>query len=281
MKISSSLRKKTEMKIIFKNVLLFAVILVASGNVFSQIGGLSGSKLISYCVDVVDDKKIEFEPVFYHFASSKYWNADGELHDLYSTPDSIRKATGMGFRFTYGMFDKLEVGMAFSTDMEMGAFGIRYIVLQKKKSALALMGGLNLPLGNSTFDKRIRLAENTLSTGLGAVATFDFTQNLSLDVNAQYMFFLSETVDNDKGKLIFSADLGYYVFNHTLQLVGAAGFSSIKNGEGNHSVLTLNPGFTVETAKNFIIVMGFPFDVYGTNEAKNRGFTFALTITLD
>ena len=35
------------------------------------------------------------------------------------------------------------------------------------------------------------------------------------------------------------------------------------------------------TGKNFIIVMGFPFDVYGKNEAKNRGFTFALTITFD
>jgi hypothetical protein len=264
-----------------KYFILLLLLPVLSGKAFSQIGGLSGSKLISYTVDVVDDKKIEFEPAFYHFSSSQYWDADGNLQNLYSTPDSVRNATGMGFRFTYGMFDKLEIGMSFSTDFSMSAFGLRYIVLQKKKSAIALMGGLNLPLGNNTFDKRVRLAENTPATGLGAVASFNFSQNLSLDVNAQYMFFLSNTADNDKGKISLSADAGYYVFDHTLQFVAATGFSSIKNTTGNHMVLTFDPGFTVETGKNFIIVMGFPFDVYGKNEAKNRGFTFALTITFD
>ncbi len=268
------------MNLFKKSVFLLAVIF-ASGKLYSQIGGLSGSKLISYTVDVVDDKKMEFEPAFYHFASSRYWDADGNLQNIYTIPDSVRHITGMGFRFTYGMADKFEAGFSFATDLKMGFFGAKYIVFQKNKIGAALITGINVPLGNQTYDKRIRLAESSTLIGVGGITTVEFNDNFSLDVNAQYMFYLTETVDNDRGKIFVSADAGYYVFNHTLQLIGSTAFSCIKNNEGSHQVFTINTGATVETGKNFIIVIGVPFDVYGKNEAKNIGFTFALTLTFD
>ncbi len=267
------------MQKIIKTFILF-ILLTSCESSFSQIGGLSGSKLISYTVDVVDNKNIEFEPSFYHFEASQYWNSHHRLQNLYTTPDTIRMITGMAFRFTYGMWNKLETGLSVSTDLSLCSFGIRYILMQKQKTGIAFITGVNIPFGNRSLNKKIRLAENTLSAGAGIVSTFSFTNNLSFDINAQYMRFLSETEDHDKGRFFFSGDIGYYIFKHTLQFIGSTGFSTINNDEGSHQVLIFEPGFTVETGKNFIIVIGFPFDVYGKNEVKNRGFTFALTITL-
>ncbi len=258
-----------------------AVLLLGGNKLFAQIGGLSGSKLISYTVDVVDDRKIECEPAFYYLASDKYWDNEHHLTGRFSTSDSIEKNSGMGFRFTYGLWDKMEVGLSVTSVISSASVGLRYVILQKDKYALAAMTGLNIPLGNGVFNKNIRFAERAFAAGAGAVGTINPNSNLSIDLQAQYMGYLEKTADDDKGGLYLSADAGYYIMNHTFQLIGAAGFYSVKNKEGSHQVVTLDPGFTVETGKSFIIVVGFPFDVYGKNEAKNTGFSFALTITLD
>ena len=187
----------------------------------------------------------------------------------------------MGFRFTYGLWDKMEIGLSITSVISSASLGLRYVIVQKDNYALAGMTGVNIPLGNGVFNKNIRFAERAFSAGIGAVSTISPTPNLSIDIQAQYMGYLEKTADNDKGGLYLSSDAGYYIMNHTFQLIGAAAFSSVKNNNGNHQVITLDPGFTVETGRNFIIVVGFPFDIYGKNEAKNAGFSFALTITLE
>ncbi len=263
----------------FLPVVLF--LLMSGSGLYAQIGGLSGSKLISYTVDVVDDKKIEFEPSFYYLVSTKYWDNNHHLTDRFSTPDSLETNSGMGFRFTYGLWDKMEIGLSVTSVISNASIGLRYVVVQKEKYALAAMAGADIPLGSGVYNKNIRFAERALSAGAGVVGTIEPNQNLSVDLQVQYMGYLVETADRDKGGFYLSGDVGYYIWNHTFQLIGAANYSSIKNSMGNHSVVTLDTGFTVETGKNFIVVVGFPFDVYGKNEAKNGGFSFALTITLD
>ena len=262
-------------------LILLLLLAVMGNSAFSQIGGLSGSKLISYTVDVVDNKKIEFEPAFYHFTSSKEWDGASRLQNCYSTPDSMAYTTGMGFRFTYGLWNKMEMGLSVSTDLDAASMGVRYVLFQKQKGALAVMGGLNIPLGNAPANRKIHHAGNTPTTGVGIVGTLDFSPRLSLDANAQYMGYLTKVDGQNTSGYYLSTDIGYYFFDHTLQLIGSAGFFNTHDNTGNHQVLELDPGFTVETGKNFIIVVGFPFDVYGKNSTKNSGFSFALTITLE
>ena len=264
-----------------KRLLLSLISLSFSTIIFAQIGGLSGSKLGSLCTNVVHHNKIEFEPSFFHARSSQYWDNDNKLHSIYSTEDSLKVVTGLSFRFTYGLWDKLEFGLSVSTDVSTANLGVRYIVLQKEKYGIAAITGLNIPLGNRTIDQTVRATGNIPQMGLGIVGSYNFSKNLSLDFTGQYLHFLEETNDYDKGGLHLNSDLGYYVFNHQLQLIAGLGYRFIQNKIGSHQTLTVFPGVTIETGESYIIVLSVPFDVYGQQENKNLGVNFALTLTFD
>ncbi len=264
-----------------KQAILFLVIFTIGFKSIAQIGGLSGSKLGSYTVDVVDDRKIEFEPSFGHTRSSQYYDNNGKLNNIFSTSDSLKVVTAMSFRFTYGLWNKLEMGMTVSTDVSAAAFGLRYAFLQKQKYGLGFISGLNVPLGNRTIDQTVRATGNIPQLGFGLVGSYSFTDNLSIDLTGQYVHFLRKTNDLDKGGFHLNSDLGYYILDHKLQLIGGLGYHYIKNNVGAHQILTLFPGITLETGENFIVVVSVPVDVYGQLENKNVGFSFSLTLTFD
>ena len=101
------------------------IALIIAGNLSAQVGGISGSKISSYTVDVVDHHKVEFEPAFYHFKSSKRWDENSTLKNFASNADSVKWVTGLNFRITYGLLDKLEIGADFSSDLLLGRIGMR------------------------------------------------------------------------------------------------------------------------------------------------------------
>lgn len=156
-----------------------------------------------------------------------------------------------------------------------------YINYTNEKIGVAAMAGTNIPFGNKAIDNSIRLAENIASFGGGAVFSSQFTENLSLDLNAQYMFFTQNTYEQNNGSYYLNADLGYYIFDHQLQLITALAYQSTSFEEFNSQVLTLNAGVTIETGNNYIIVVSAPFDITGKNANKNAGFLLALTLTFD
>jgi hypothetical protein len=268
-------------RVIFVSILISISSLISPTDLQAQVGGISGSKLNAYCVDVVDHKKIEFEPAFFHFNSKTKWNDDGHLDNIYGTSDSVFHNTGINFRFTYGLWDKLEVGASVSTDLQTSNWGLRYVLYQKKKIGLALIAGANIPFGNKAIDKSLRLSDNIASVGGGAVFSTQFSENLSFDFTAQYMTFIKTTNENHKGSYYLSADIGYYILNHQLQFIAGLGYQQASFDKFTSSTLTVYPGVTVETGNNYIIVLSVPFDIYGTNANKNVGLLFALTLTFD
>lgn len=88
-----------------KKILLINLILLLSIYGFSQIGGISNSKLYSINTDAIKHHTIEFEPTVNHTSSTKYWDSNGDLQNSFSTSDSAIKNTGLSFRFTYGLWD--------------------------------------------------------------------------------------------------------------------------------------------------------------------------------
>jgi len=195
--------------------------------------------------------------------------------------DSTRAVTGMNFRFSYGLWDKLELGTAISTDLSVSNWGAKYLVYQKQKIGVAVIAGANIPFGNRDIDKKARLSQLLTSVGGGAILTARPLEDFSLDVNVQYMFFTEPTDDKKKGSWYLNADFGYYVFKRQLQLIAGAGYQDAVFAESTSQTLTINPGVTVETSRTFIIVLTAPFDVYGINSLKNSGITFALTLLFD
>lgn len=264
-----------------KKLLLIQLSFLLSVGAFAQVGGISGSKLDAFCVDVVDHKKIEFEPGFFHFSSKKSWNNDGYLDNIYGSSDSIFHNTGINFRFTYGLWDKLEIGGSVSTDLQVSNWGLRYVLYHKKKIGVAIIVGANIPFGNKVVDKSVRLSDNIASVGGGGIFSAQFSENFSFDFNAQYMAFIQTTNEKHKGSFYLDADVGYYILKHQLQFIVGLGYQQSEFEQFTSSTLTVYPGVTIETGNNYIIVLAVPFDVYGINANKNVGFMFALTLTFD
>jgi hypothetical protein len=193
----------------------------------------------------------------------------------------VRAVTGMNFRFTYGLWDRLEIGASISTDLAVSSWGLRFVIFENEKVGVAAIAGANIPFGNGNIDSKTRFSEMMTSLGGGGVFSANFTENFSLDFNAQYMFFLKETHDHSRGTWFLNTDLGYYFFNHQLQLIAGLGYQDAVFEDFTSQIMTVYPGVTIETGKNYIIVMSVPFDIYGMNSLKNMGFNFALTLTFN
>lgn len=266
---------------LLKSVLISVIVIFSSVQVFSQVGGISNSKLGSVSVAVIGNKKIEFEPGFYHARSSKYWDDDGDLDNIYSTGDSSRAVTGMNFRFTYGLWDRLEIGVSISTDLAVSSWGARFVAFQNKKIGVAVIAGANIPFGNREIDNKTRFSELLTSVGGGGVFTASLTDNLSIDFVAQYMTFLKKTDNNSKGSWYFNSEMGYYFFKRQLQIIAGLGYQDAVFESFTSQILTVYPGITIETGKNYVIVISAPFDIYGVNALKNAGINFALTLTFN
>ena len=263
-----------------KRILLLALMIWAGTTMFAQIGGISGSRLRSYCVDVVDNHVVEFEPAFYYGQSRRHWDDDSKLEDTFSTSDSINRYSGAGMRITYGLFNKLEIGVFVPMDMKTGSFGAKYIIYQKKQFGFALIGGLNIPMGEGLYNRGLRTEDNTSQAGFGGVFSYQNGEKFYMDVNLEYDRFLKEPVSTKTGTVYSSVDAGYYVFDHQLQLIGALGYEYAHVDTGlNQERVSVYLGTTIETGKNYIIILSVPFDIYGRNVNKGAGFSLALTLT--
>ncbi len=263
-----------------KNQILLLTAFLMSFSAFSQIGGISNSKLYSINTDAIGHHTVEFEPTVYHITSSKYWDNESNLQNTFASSDSVLRNTGLSFRFTYGLWDVLEIGGSIATDLASTSLGLKYNFWSAEKMGFAFMAGANIPLGNKTVDQSIRLSDQITSVGGGLVYTVNFSERFSLDANAQYFFFAEETDDKNKGSFYLSTDLGYYFFDGGLQLIGAFSYGSSKFENLTSNTLTFYPGITVETGKNYVIIVQTPFDIAGKNSLKNAGLLFTLTMTV-
>jgi hypothetical protein len=232
-------------------------------------------------VDVVNHHNVEFEPAFFHFKSSKRWDNSGNLSDIAANADSVKWNTGLNFRITYGILDKLEFGIDFSTDMQLSRLGVRYVFFDKEKTGLAAIAGINIPMGNKTVSKSIRLSDNIAKAGGGLVFTGYILPSFSVDLNAQYFRFIEKSIDEGTNNIYLNSDFGYYLFERKFQIIAGFGYQYSKFKSFTTQVFTLFPGITIETGKRYIIVVSAGFDIWGRNTDKTSGAALALTITLD
>ncbi len=93
-------------------------------NAYSQVGGLSASKLGTYCAETVPVQSLEFEPTFNFASTTSYFNEHNNVSDLFMSDDSIQHFASTGFRFTYGLFENFELGVTIPIDISTISFGI-------------------------------------------------------------------------------------------------------------------------------------------------------------
>lgn len=248
---------------------------------YSQVGGLSASKLGTYCAETVPAQSLEFEPTFYFASTTSYFNQNSDIHKLFMSEDSIQHFASTGFRFSYGLFENFELGVTIPIDISTISFGIKYKLPIDNKLEFGLMAGYNGIYGNDIYVKRNTVHESTSAYALGLICTYPFSDKLSIDFNAQYQTHIHKTITNHKKGVYLSSDIGYYLLKN-INFISGFSYSFRNNDapEQNSYLFTFNPGIAIEKAERFILVLNSPVDLFGKNEYKTTGLGLALTILL-
>ncbi len=242
--------------------ILSAILFLYSKNIFSQVGGISASKLVVINTETVPASKIEFEPSF-GFSVSKN--------------DSLITNSDFGFRFTYGLNQKTEIGITLPVNMSGLNLGIKYNAFNFNKLSLGMIAGIeNILIVNNSKEGKIGSLFNSYAGGI--VSTYQFNDKLSIDFSGQFQNHFE--VDKTDFNSFLNSEIGYFV-SDGLQLVTGLQYENhhILNIQENY--FTINSGITVEKAKNFILVVNIPYQFKNKYSASSIGFAMALTILIE
>lgn len=245
----------------------------------SQVGGISASKIGTYCVATVPHKDIEFEPALSISKSTRKWNSNSEIERIYSTRDSLDISSELSFRFTYGLTKKLEIGMSVPMDVSVVNWGIKQIILEKKNIGIAVIGGVNSPIHSGTYDKSGINRNNTSSIAIGVVLSYMVNNSLLIDFDIQTQKNVKKTECNNN--MFVNSDIGYYISNHCQIIMGLSYYSSLYyNNKLNSNLLFANPGISYETGDDFLIVVSSPLGLYGKNHKMSFSLNVAFTMII-
>ena len=277
--------KTTYLKILYKNRTVFTILLVSilllGKTVSAQVSGVSASKLTAIDATLVPTKTLEAEPSFAYLFSKKSFDDNGKLYPISLDGDSAVLLKDLFFRFTYGVGKRLEIGTFITANLSALSFGAKYRFVQHKKFLAVALLGVNFSNGSDFGIRKTGFFGKSMSVATGVGLTRIFSPRFSLDVSAQY-----QNTFCDNGSLsddyFLDSDLGYYIFNGTLQLSGGFSFqyNHFKTGDPDAYRLSFHPGVTIETGKSFIIVFYTPLDLMGKNIGHFTGFSFAFTLTI-
>ena len=249
-----------------KKLFTIAVISFLTINIYAQIGGLSASKLATICTSTVPTSTIEFEPSINISGATNKWNSNYSSSSL----DTSILSNEFGFRFTYGLFDKIETGFALPIDVSRIQWGLKYNFFNKNKLSFGSIVGLNLDFSNQTI-----LTEG----GVGLVSTYQYNENLSTDFDVHLLKTFPANNENTMKSFFVGLDNGLYVGD--IQYIIGVNYQYAEFDNVVSQNLYLSPGITVETAENFLCVFSLPLSVYGKNDYQFVNFSFALTISID
>lgn len=251
-------------------------------NIFSQIMGISASKLGTYNAQAISKNHLEFEPSISMAWTRSKWDLNYNEIPMFQSNDSSSYETELGFRFTYGLFDNIEIGIFTPAHASCIGTGIKYNFISLDNLYLSAMAGVNFHTGNSTYNTKIDYSDKTTSINGGLILSYEFNNKLSIDINGQMHKHVRETLDKHLYDTFFSTDIGYFVTNGQ-QLVTSINYSKVVYEEStlNQELFMLNTGLTIETANNYLLVLSAPIDIFGKNCNKIRGFSIALTICFE
>jgi len=263
-----------------KNLFLITILLFFVTNIFSQVSGVSASKLATMCASTVEPKIMEFEPSFGFGYSNKYYDDNGKLTNTFANNDSLGIESGLNFRFTYGVINNIEIGTALPADLSGIGFGTKYKLFEKNNLSSAIICGVNLPLGNTVINKTLKTVDNTPNLAGGLVFSFNFNDKNGIDIDCQAQKFVSKLEENHVLDYFIDLDYSYWV-SPQFQVIAGLNYYNSKYDNYNENSLILNLGTTIERQKNYLLVLNSPLNLMGKNVSQTFGFGFALTISIE
>ncbi len=267
-----------------KLLLLCIFLLFVRLKVRAQVSGISASKLATYNAYTIELNHLEIEPSFSWMSSRSAFNDQGNRYFFSANHDSLVTSRALFLRGTYSPFKNLEIGTFITSDLSSLSLGLKYMFFDNKKFAASFIYGANWSGLYSDHQRpgTIPKPETRVAAYVGGFAlTRQFSENLSWDSDLQYQTSFSggHSFQND---YFVDSELGYYVFNHQLQLIGgfAYHYQNTKTmGQEGYSFV-FNPGVTIETGKSYIIVLYAPLALLGKNMEIYRGINLAFTLDI-
>ncbi len=246
-------------KLIFVLLLPFVFI---SENTYSQTAGISASKLSAVNATTVLEDKIEFEPSF--------------GFSVFMT-DSLPVYSDLGFRFTYGLTSKTEMGIVIPVSLNTLNWGIKYNAVNFKQYSVVFIAGFQNSL-NSDNQSQEKTASLFYSYSGGAAFTYLVSEKVSIDFTGQLQgkFHYS----HQDLTVFLNSEAGYFITDG-LQLVTGICYNKDFTHKQYAENIIINSGVTLENAKNFILVLNFPYKLKNKNSPASIGFALALTMLIE
>ncbi len=255
------------------NSLLLFLLYFFSG--YAQVGGVSGSKINAVNHAPIAVGLAEFEPSYNYLRTHEYWNDEGKLENIFSTSDSLLIRASINLRIAYTFTEALEFGCNLGVDYSNWSF--KYALHTDKKLGIGLLAGANFPFGNTIVDKTRRSAAQIGTYGFGAIASYEFDEQSSLDFNVQIQEYFQKNDELPNADMFLYLDYGHYYKDFFL-LASVSYQQSF--GDIDQHLLTFYPGVSIEMKPEYLIVLNGVFDILGRNIERTQGLSIAFTITL-
>jgi hypothetical protein len=268
------------MKVVKSMGLLVGV--VAFTNVINaQVGGISASKVGTFCAGTVPEKDLEFEPSFNLSRATKQWDANYKLVDKFSSPDSAEIGSGFAIRCTYGFTQKFEMGISVPSDVSGASLGAKFKTWSNDNSGFSVIAGINVPTGNRVSSNKSNSLDEIGTFAGGFVFSHKFSEKLLWDIHLQGQKLLRNAGVNNHTDVFISTDCGFYP-KEQIQLIGGMGYYTniFEDSSLNSGMLEIHPGVSYETGENFLIVASSSIGLLGKNETQSWGLNLAFTMTI-
>jgi len=251
-------------------IITFLILIGFSEVMFTQVSGISSSKLSVPRSEILEKGSFEFEPSFIVAHSYNSFNENGSSLSMYG--DEV--ASALAFRVTFGISENFEIGSLLPSNMENIGLGAKYNYLNSEFFKTSLIAGFGLPAGN-TFLPDTTHNDNHYSASIGNVFSFSFSEGASADFMISYTNIFGEHPFNSLISL--QSGFGYYL-NEEFQLIAEiSGMTALSNGLYSGK-LSVAPGFSYSVTNSLGIAAGVQYDIFGKNELQTLCYFAAFTI---
>lgn len=259
-------------KIFIMNIV---VAVFSSTNVFSQVSGISNSKVVLPATGTVAAGDFEFGPSFDVFWSNQQWNQNGKTVDLNNT----NRESGLAYRFTSGFKHNIEAGLIVTEDVSSLSFGLKWLFWKNDDKSFAFQSGVNFESGNRVInetEESLKILTN------GIIFTFEPSEKLSIDTDATFSFYSTE-IDLQSVNYSGTFDIGAgYLLTSQFQAIVELNSTwlSFENSFYNSSKTNGTLGFTFYPNDGVVVIFGVKQDLFGSNNAKGISFIGAFTFLM-
>jgi len=260
---------------IFLKFLLAMVVVGAVNNfAFSQVQGVTPSKINALNHATIGKGSLEIEPNYGFCHSKKKWTVNGESEPLFSMPDSSIAEHMLSLRMAYGISDLLDVGSFIGENFSSLSF--RYSTKGDGKLGIAFIGGVNFPVGVTNINTE-KSEDETSTYAVGIAASYQLGSSTSIDANFQYQDFFSGSRALPNSQFFTFIDIGHYIKNNTILLIASIGQQVDYSNFDYAQKVTFYPGVAFEQWERLAIALNGSFDIFGNDMDKVNGFSAAFT----